>query len=84
MLFMMSPGIILFLAIIHLYIDWFGLIKYLCGFTKKRKNRPIDENTKMYRKQSKNEQLKGTYVWDVKNYSFNKMNRIFKSISDLN
>ena len=57
---MMSPGIILFLAIIHLYIDWFGLIKYLCGFTKKR--HPMDENTSLDHKRSKNENLKGTYV----------------------
>ena len=62
MLFMMSPGIILFLAIIHLYIDWFGLIKYLCGFAKKRKNSQIDENTIMDHKRWKNEQPKGTYV----------------------
>ena len=64
---MMSPGIILFLAIIHLYIDWFGLIKYLCGFSKKRKNSSIDENISMDHKRSKNENLKGTYVWNAKN-----------------
>ena len=63
MLFMMSPGIILFLAIIHLYIDWFGLIKYLCGFAKKRKNSTIDENTEMeIPTRLKNEEPKGTYV----------------------
>ena len=28
MLFMMSPGIFLFLALIHLSIDWIGLIKH--------------------------------------------------------
>ena len=26
---MISPGIILFLAIIHLYIDWIGIIRFL-------------------------------------------------------
>ena len=58
---MMSPGIILFLAIIHLYIDWFGLIKYLCGFTTKRKKSPIDQNTDTY-KRPKYEIQKGTFV----------------------
>ena len=29
LLFMISPGIILFLAIIHLYIDWIGIIRFL-------------------------------------------------------
>ena len=34
MLFMMSPGIILFLALFHLAIDWIGMIKYYFHPTK--------------------------------------------------
>ena len=59
---MMSPGIILFLAIFHLYIDWFGLIKYLCGFTKKRENFPMDQVITEINKRFQNEVQKRTSV----------------------
>jgi len=43
LLFMMSPGIVLFLALIHLAIDWTGMIKYYLVLHREIRENQIEQ-----------------------------------------